>query len=152
MKRNSTNDGNSPPQVKKKPSSSSSSSCNAASRDLPEPLWPSVPITHRSQQVFQAISFIGTELLYIGSSWSPYIYSSMRRAPQEYIAYEIVLISSAVFRMSGSSNRDSFRDRWSVAVQLLFCGMLLPRLVQYSLHPRYTENKIKIEEKFKIYI
>ena len=41
----------------------------------------------------------------------------MGRGPQEYITYELVPISPAVSRMSGSSNFDSFRDWWLVAVQ-----------------------------------
>ena len=32
--------------------------------------------------------------------------------PQKYIAYEFVLISPALSRMSGSSNLDSFCDGW----------------------------------------
>ena len=35
--------------------------------------------------------------------------------------------------MSGSFNFDSFHDGWFVAVQLLLCGVLPPRLVQYCL-------------------
>ena len=45
-----------------------SSSCHAGSRNLPDPLSPPVSIVHRSQEVFQATSCIGRELLYIGSS------------------------------------------------------------------------------------
>ena len=56
----------------------------------------------------------------------------MWRDPQEYIAYEFVLTSSAVSRMSDSSNFDSFRDGLLVAVQLLLSGVLSPGLVQYS--------------------
>ena len=67
-------------------------------------------IDHRFWQVFKATSCIGTELLYVGSSWSSYLCSSMWRDPQEYIIYKFVLISPAVPRMSGSSNLDSFRD------------------------------------------
>ena len=40
--------------------------------------------------------------------------------PQEYIDFKFVLTSPAVSCMSGSSNWDSFRDGWLVAVQLLF--------------------------------
>ena len=58
-----------------------------ASMDLPEPLMQSVSI------VFKVISSIGTELLYIGSSWSSCLCSSMWKGPQEYIAYEFVLNS-----------------------------------------------------------
>ena len=57
----------------------SSSSCNATSTDVPDPfttgryrLW---------QEVFQAIFYIGTEMLYIGSSWSFYVGSSMWTDP-----------------------------------------------------------------------
>ena len=31
-----------------------------------------------------------------------------------------------------SSNLDGFHDGWLVAIQLLFCGVLPPGLVQYS--------------------
>ena len=44
----------------------SSSSSHATCMDLPNPLSPPVSIVHRSRQVFQAKSCIGTELLYIG--------------------------------------------------------------------------------------
>ena len=54
----------------------------------------------------------GPELLYIGSSWSSCLCLSMRWGPQEYVPYELVLISPAVFCMSGSFNLDSFRDGW----------------------------------------
>ena len=92
-----------------------SSSCRAASRDLPDFLSPPVSIVHSSREVFKAISCIGTELLYIGSSCSSCLCSSMCRGPQEYVDYEFVLTSLAVSRMSSSSNWDSFRDGWSVA-------------------------------------
>ena len=42
------------------------------------------------------------------------------------------LMSSS--RMSGSSNFDSFRNGWWVAVQLLLCWVLPPGLVQYCSH------------------
>ena len=45
-----------------------SSSCHAISTDIPEPLSPPLPIVHCFQQVFGAISPIGTELLYVSSS------------------------------------------------------------------------------------
>ena len=51
-------------------SSSSPSSCHAASTALPDHLSPPISIVHRSQVVFKATSCIGTELLYIGFSWS----------------------------------------------------------------------------------
>ena len=90
-------------------SSSSSLSCRNARTDLPDPLSPLVSIVHRSREMIPATSCIGTELLYIGSSWS-YLCSSIWRGPHEYIAYEFVLTSSEVSRMSVSSNLDSFCD------------------------------------------
>ncbi len=50
--------------------------------------------------------------------------------PQEYIAYGLVLASSAVSRVSGSSNLYSFRDGGQVSVQLESRGVLSPGLVQ----------------------
>ena len=40
------------------------------------------------------------------------------------------LMSSSLLLQSGSSNLNSFRDRWQVAVQLVSCGVLPPGLVQ----------------------
>ena len=51
-----------------------------------------------------------TELLYLVSSGSSCLCSSMWRGPQEYITYEFVLTSPAVSRMSVSSSLDGFRD------------------------------------------
>ena len=48
-----------------------------------------------------------------------YLCSAIWRVPQKYITYELAPTSPAVFRMSVPSNFDSFRDGWSVAVQLL---------------------------------
>ena len=76
-------------------------------------------------------SCIDMELLYIGSSWSSWLYSSMWRGPQEYIAYEFVPPSPTVSCMSGLSYLDSFCAGWSVAIQLLFCRVLPPGLVLY---------------------
>ena len=50
----------------------SSSSCHTARTDLLDALTPLVPLVYRSREVLQAISSIGTELLYIGSRWSTY--------------------------------------------------------------------------------
>ena len=58
---------------------------------------------------------------------------SMWKDPRGYIAYEFVFTSPAVSRISGSSNSDSFRNGWLGAVQLLFCGVLPPGLVQHNL-------------------
>ena len=49
------------------------------------------------------------------------------------VCHKFVLTSPAVSRMSRSSNSDSLCDGWSVAVYLLFCGVLPPDLVQYFL-------------------
>ena len=91
---------------------SSSSSCRTARTDLLDPLSPPVSIAYRSREVFKATSCIGTELFYIGSCRSSCLCSSMWKGSQEYIAYEFVLTSPAVSRMSGSSNVDNFRDGW----------------------------------------
>ena len=58
----------------------------------------------------QATSCFGTELLYVSSSWSSCLYSSMCMSPQEYVTFEFVPTSPAVSRMFGSSNLDGFRD------------------------------------------
>ena len=96
--------------------SSSSSSCRAASTDIPDPLSPLLPIIHRLRQVFRVTSCVLTELLYVGSCWSSCFCTSICGGPQEYIAYELVLASPAVSRVSGSSNLYSFRDGRQVAV------------------------------------
>ena len=90
----------------------------------PDPLSLPVSIVHCYLEVFKAISCIGTHILSIGSCWSSCLFTSTWWGPQEYIAYKFVLNSPAVPRISGSSNFDSFRDEWLVAVQLLFCGVL----------------------------
>ena len=90
----------------------SSSSHRAISTDIPDPLSPPLSIVHCFQQVLRDTSRIGTELLYVGSSWSSCLCPSMWRGPQEYITYELVPASTAVSRMSGSSNFDSFRNGW----------------------------------------
>ena len=77
-----------------------SSSCRTASTDLPDPLSPLVSIIHCSRLVFKAISCIGTDLLYIGSSWSSCFCSYMWRGPHEYVTYELVFTSPAMSRMS----------------------------------------------------
>ena len=111
--------------------SSSSSSCRAISRDITDPLLLPLPIVPRFRQVLWVISHIYTELMYVCSSWSPCLCSDMWRGPHKYITDDLVPTPPAVCRMSGSSNLDSFRDRWLVAVQLLFFRVLPPGLVQY---------------------
>ena len=112
-------------------SSSSSSSRHAISMDILDPLSPPLSIVHCFWQVLRATSRIGTELLYVDSSWLSCLCSSMWRGPQVYITYKLIPTSPAVSCMSGLSNLDSFCDGWSVAVQLLLCGVLPPWLVQY---------------------
>ena len=84
----------------------SSSSHHAISTDIPDPLSPTLPIVHCFWQVFRAKSHIGTELLYVGSSWLSCLCSSMWRGPQEYITYKLIPTSPAVSDMFGSSNFD----------------------------------------------
>ena len=59
-------------------SSSLSSSCHAINTDIPDPLSPPFYIVSRFRQVLKFISRICTELLYVGSSWSSRLCSSMR--------------------------------------------------------------------------
>ena len=63
---------------------SSSSSCCTISTDLPDPLPLPYSIVHRFRQVLKVKSRICTELLYVGSSWSSCLCSSMWRGPLEY--------------------------------------------------------------------
>ena len=93
-------------------SSSSSSSYRAASTDISDLLSLPISIVFGSREVFTALSWISTELLYISSSWSSCLCSPMWRGPQEYVTYKFVPTSPAISRMSGSSNLDSFRDEW----------------------------------------
>ena len=58
-----------------------SSSCRAISTDIPDPLSAHVPIVHRFRQVLWATPRILTELLCVGSSWSPCFCSAMWRGP-----------------------------------------------------------------------
>ena len=55
----------------------SSSSCRAISTDIPDPLSPPLLIAHCFRQVLRATSRIGTDLLYVGSSCSSCLRSSM---------------------------------------------------------------------------
>ena len=87
-----------------------SSSCRAASTDIPEPLSPLFPIIHRLRQVFRLHPVSSHSCCYVSSCWSSYFCTSICGGPQEYIAYELVLASPAVSRVSGSSNLYSFRD------------------------------------------
>ena len=90
-------------------SSSLSSSCHAISTDIPDPLSLHLRIVHCFLQILRATPRIGTELLYVGSSWMPCLSSSMWRGPLEYITCELVPTSPAclvpliliVFMMGG---------------------------------------------------
>ena len=73
-------------------------SCHAISTDFPDPLSPP-PIVHCFRQVFRATSLIGTELMYVGSSWSSCLCSSMWRGSPEYIAYELQLSPTCLVRL-----------------------------------------------------
>ena len=85
-------------------------SYRTANTDLPDPLSPAVSIVHCSWKIFKSTSCIGTELMYIGSSWLSCLCSSMCMVPQEYVAYEFVPTFPAVSCISDSSNLDSFCD------------------------------------------
>ena len=56
---------------------SSSSSCRVISTDMPDTFSPPLPIVNRFRQVLRATPRILTELLYVGSSWSPCFCSAM---------------------------------------------------------------------------
>ena len=73
----------------------------------PWPFLATSPNRSRFQQVLRDISRILTELLYVGSSWSP-CFCHVKGS----ITYELVPTSPAVSCMSGSSNLNSFRDGW----------------------------------------
>ena len=77
-------------------SSSSSLSCHAISTDISGPLSPPLPIVDCFWRVFRATSSICTELLYVCSSWTSCLCSSLWRGPQEYITYKLVPSSPAV--------------------------------------------------------
>ena len=66
---------------------------------IPDPLPPLF------RPVLKVISRIGTELLYVGSSWSSYICSSMWREyiTYEFITYELVLIMYGSTSLMSSS-------------------------------------------------
>ena len=100
---------------------SSSSSRRTACTDLRDPL--SAPPVFYHPSLLQATCCIDTEQLYIGSSWSSCLCSSMWRGPQEYVAYEFILTSPPVYRMSGSSNLGGrcLHSCCVIAVKLFLC-------------------------------
>ena len=89
-----------------------SSSHRSANTDILDPLSSLFFIVHCFRQVFRVTYRIGTELLYVGPSWSSCLFSSMWWGPREYITYEFVLTCPAVSCLVGSSNLDSFPDGW----------------------------------------
>ena len=106
--------------------SSALSSCRIASTDLPGSHSLPFPITYRFRQIFQTTNCIGTEQLFIGSSWLSNLCSSMCTGPQEFIAYEFVSTSMAV------------------SVKLLFCRVLPPGLVPKGLQHSCVNFRIKV--------
>ena len=95
---------------------------------------------HRCPWPSLATSPYRSELLYVGSSWSPCFCSAMWRGPWENITYELVPTSPAVSCMPGSSNLDSFRDGWLVTVQPRLCGVLPlgPVQILYSCRQAFS--------------
>ena len=87
--------------------------------------WISLILSHQLRQVLQTTSYIFTELLLISCGWSSNTCSFMWWGPQENVTYEFVLTFPAVSHVSCLSDFDSFRDGRLVAVQLLFCEILL---------------------------
>ena len=95
---------------------SSSSSCRAVSTDIHDNLSPSVPIAHHPREVFYAASCIRTELINVRLCWSTHTGVPMCWLPQEDVAYEFILASPAVSRVSCPSYSDGLGDMWQVAV------------------------------------
>ena len=44
--------------------------CHTITTDISDPLSPHLPIVHYFRQILRATSYIGTELLYVGSNWT----------------------------------------------------------------------------------
>ena len=78
--------------------------------DFPNSLVPSVSITNRFRQVFQATSCVRTKLMSITSSWSSYPCSFMWRSTLKNVTYEIILAPPAVSYICCSSNLDGLRE------------------------------------------
>ena len=76
--------------------------CRAISTDISDPPSPHLPIVHCFRQVLKATFRILTLLLYVCSSWTSCLCSSLWRGPQEYITYELFSTSPPVSRMSGT--------------------------------------------------
>ena len=67
--------------------------------DIPNPLSPHLFIVHCFRQILRATSRIGTELLYVGSSWTSCLCLSMSRGLQGYrgIRWLITLLYTSYF-------------------------------------------------------
>ena len=88
--------------------------------------WPSLDTRlHRPSFPASLQGGISTELLYIGSSWSTCLCSSMWRGPQDYIAYEFVFTSPAsLIRLTWIVSVMS--DKWPYS--FCFVGCCLQKL------------------------
>ena len=113
---------------------SSSSSSRASSTNLHDPISSSVSIVHRSRKVFQAISCVGIELLYISSISSPFLCSSMWRGSHEHINYRVYMSKMDLFQIF----------QFSVSVQFLFCLHTVKcknskfQIIQFSLMTQFS--------------
>ena len=70
----------------------SSSACRATSTDIPDLLSPLLPIVHRFWQVRRVTSRIFTELLFVGSSWSPCFCLTMWGGLWENTTYQLATV------------------------------------------------------------
>ena len=89
--------------------------------DFLDPLSPLVSIVHCSRQIFQATSCIGTELQYVGSSWSSNLCTSMWRDPFTLIerlrintVSQNILICLSNIERIGSFDSLLIGDFWNV--------------------------------------
>ena len=112
--------------------------------DIPEPLWPPLPIIHCFRQVLRSTSRIGTEPVYVGSRWSSCLCSSMWRDPHEYLLLQqcpacLVRLILIVFMMGGW---------WPYSCS--FVGVLPPGLVQYCSQHSLYQYKIEVFVTYKL--
>ena len=93
-----------------------SSSCRAASTGIPDPLSPLLPF-HSSPPAGLQDYILCPHIVAVCRFVLVVCFcTSICGGLQEYIAYELVLASPAVSRVSGSSNLYSFRDGGQVSV------------------------------------
>ena len=93
-------------------------------------LSPSIPIVYRTWHILEAASSVRIELMKVSFRWITKTSVSMCCIPPENVTYEFVRTSPEVPSMSCSSYFDSLCDGGEWTVQLLFCGVFLPGLVQ----------------------